>query len=384
MKKLHFLTQKITLIFILALYTVQVSAQDKITLTWRVDDPYKEIYLTATYVEPFTINWGDETIETTTNEINSHIEHIYTKKGEYEVVITSATPSCRFLDFAVFEQQVSKLNFSECSALGSIDCPDNSITNLNLSGLTALWHLGCNGNNIKYLDLSGCVNLKSFWCQDNNLTGLDLSHCSTINSVQCYNNQIQLSDLYNAHLLIDNNLLKYLGTQYLPNGWANIETKLFADQSVFNGIYTQYVVEIGGKPAPENNYSVIDGKLTFHTLGKYTVTMTNNAIISRPDYPAEVIVTIDVVMVGVSENESLNIGVYPNPTMRMLRVTSYELQVTGIEVFDVYGRNQKTESRMSEIGQSEIVINISDLSAGVYFVKIYTELGVVTKKIVKN
>ena len=82
---------------------VQVSAQDKITLTWKVDDPYKEIYLTATYVEPFTINWGDGTIETT---INSDLEHTYTKKGEYEVVITAATPSCRFLDFAVFWQQV--------------------------------------------------------------------------------------------------------------------------------------------------------------------------------------------------------------------------------------------------------------------------------------
>jgi len=74
----------------------------------------------------------------------------------------------------------------------------------------------------------------------------------------------------------------------------------------------------------------------------------------------------------------------PNPTTGKLQVTSYELQVTGIEVFDIYGRKQKTENRMSEIGQSEIVINISDLASGVYFVKIYTNAGVVVKKVVKQ
>jgi hypothetical protein len=47
----------------------------------------------------------------------------------------------------------------------------------------------------------------------------------------------------------------------------------------------------------------------------------------------------------------------------------------------VYGRKQKAESRK---GEKENVVDISELSAGIYFVKISTEQGIITKKIIKN
>ena len=80
---------------------------------------------------------------------------------------------------------------------------------------------------------------------------------------------------------------------------------------------------------------------------------------------------------------------------------SGELQVTSIEIYDVMGRvvaNVETgrapsiieqseigqsEIGQSEIGQSEIAINIAHLPAGVYFVRITTDSGVVTRKVVK-
>jgi len=453
MKKLHFLTKNFVLIFVLALCTVQLSAQDKITLTWKVDDPTKEVRILTTPNENFTINWGDGTIETKTGEaISLLLKHTYTSGGDYEVVLASATSSCRLRGIEVFKQKVSTLNFSGCSELFWIDCDDNNIINLDhLSDLTALSYLSCSKNNISNLnikgcsalrdlscssnqiknldlstcsalellgcgsnqitdlDLSNCPSLTFLYCPFNQITNLDLSTCSALEVLYCFNNklsildlsncpeiwglacvenQLQLSELYTLHLLIDNSYGKDLGTQRLPSIWTNINTELFADQSVFNGIYTQYVVEIGGKPAPENNYSVIDGKLTFHTLGKYKVTMTNSAIISRPDYPAEVIVTIDVVKLGVSENESLNIEVYPNPTTGELRVTISDnpisdIRLSDIEIFDIYGRNQKAESRKQK-AEGEMEIDISHLAAGVYFVKIYTEAGFITKKIIKK
>ena len=66
----------------------------------------------------------------------------------------------------------------------------------------------------------------------------------------------------------------------------------------------------------------------------------------------------------------------PNPTTGELRIRNYELGITGIEVFDVYGR--KLTSHSSPL------INISHLPAGLYFVKITTELGNVVKKVVKQ
>jgi hypothetical protein len=79
-----------------------------------------------------------------------------------------------------------------------------------------------------------------------------------------------------------------------------------------------------------------------------------------------------------------NIKLMPNPTTGVLnliqeRVESGELKVENVEIFDVYGRKQSHASRVTS---NEI--NISHLSAGVYFVKVYTEAGVVVEKVIKN
>ena len=90
-----------------------------------------------------------------------------------------------------------------------------------------------------------------------------------------------------------------------------------------------------------------------------------------------------LVPLGVPEQDSNNaLLLYPNPTTGKLTITNYELRITGIEVFDVYGRKQKAENRKQK-AESEIGIDISHLPAGVYFVKVSTENQTITKKISK-
>jgi len=78
------------------------------------------------------------------------------------------------------------------------------------------------------------------------------------------------------------------------------------------------------------------------------------------------------------------INIYPNPTTGVLRIElrqaqlpNGELRINDIEIFDIVGRRQKAEGRK----QNEI--DISCLQSGIYFVKVLTEKGVITKKIVK-
>jgi len=80
--------------------------------------------------------------------------------------------------------------------------------------------------------------------------------------------------------------------------------------------------------------------------------------------------------VSVSENELGNIRIYPSPTTGTLQVTSNELQVRRVEIFDIYGRNL--------LSTPETTLNISHLSAGIFFVKIYTEKGEVMRKVLKE
>jgi len=89
--------------------------------------------------------------------------------------------------------------------------------------------------------------------------------------------------------------------------------------------------------------------------------------------------------VGVLTQRMPEIKIYPNPTTGELRIESGELRINTVEIFDVFGRSVgiNTQVRPENSG-SEIVINISHLSVGVYFLKINTEIGQVIKKVLKE
>jgi len=91
---------------------------------------------------------------------------------------------------------------------------------------------------------------------------------------------------------------------------------------------------------------------------------------------------------SVSEHKKENaFNVFPNPTTGVLRIRNEELGIRNVDVFDVSGRNLKSKivNLKSEIVnlKSEIIIDISNLNSGIYFVKISTETGIQTQKIIK-
>ena len=86
--------------------------------------------------------------------------------------------------------------------------------------------------------------------------------------------------------------------------------------------------------------------------------------------------------VGIEEIENENVTIYPNPTIGKLTITNHELRITEIEVFDIYGKQLSSHPHITS--SSHHTIDISDLPVGIYFVKIETENGIITKKIIKD
>jgi hypothetical protein len=74
-----------------------------------------------------------------------------------------------------------------------------------------------------------------------------------------------------------------------------------------------------------------------------------------------------------------NFTIYPNPAKNELKITNYELRITNVEVFDVYGRNVLPHTAHHT---PHTTLDISDLTSGIYFVKITTEQGIITKKVI--
>jgi hypothetical protein len=73
--------------------------------------------------------------------------------------------------------------------------------------------------------------------------------------------------------------------------------------------------------------------------------------------------------------------VYPNPAKNELRIKNYELRITNIEVFDVYGRNVTPHTAHRT---PHTVLDISGLTSGVYFVRIMGEKGYSVQRFVKE
>ena len=83
---------------------------------------------------------------------------------------------------------------------------------------------------------------------------------------------------------------------------------------------------------------------------------------------------------NISDIITDNISIYPNPVQDRLYIEA-ETEVEEVVVYDIYGRHQvaKTPSH-----QGNLVVDLSNLKAGIYFVKINTEKGNIVKRIIKQ
>jgi extracellular elastinolytic metalloproteinase len=89
---------------------------------------------------------------------------------------------------------------------------------------------------------------------------------------------------------------------------------------------------------------------------------------------------------GIKENGTRNteeVVLYPNPTTGELLVVSGRWLIESVEVFDIYGRRILLFPH-PPVHSFTTTIDISQLLAGVYFIKIHTEKEVIVKKIVKQ
>lgn len=79
---------------------------------------------------------------------------------------------------------------------------------------------------------------------------------------------------------------------------------------------------------------------------------------------------------------SAKFSVFPNPANNVIGFTNADnMLVSGVEIMDINGRIVKSASYSAV---SEGQINIADLAAGAYMMKITSDKGSITKKVVKK
>jgi hypothetical protein len=125
---------------------------------------------------------------------------------------------------------------------------------------------------------------------------------------------------------------------------------------------------------------VIDGLPVEVGIFDFTIHATNTAGGSASK---ELSIIIEFgISIGELQVTSNELQVFPNPTDGVLTIEMGDTgnEICDITIYDVYGR----KCHMSRVTCHENNIDISDLPAGVYFVKINTEAGEVMIKVVKK
>jgi len=147
----------------------------------------------------------------------------------------------------------------------------------------------------------------------------------------------------------------------------------------------EYGAVTGGGYYEENETATATA--TAYTGYKF-VNWTKDGIEVSTDNPYSFIVTEDIELianfeekVGIENIEVTVVKIYPNPTTGELKIESGELIIENVKVFDIYGKVLKTESRRQK---GKILMDISELPVGVYFLRIKTEQGEVVKKVLKE
>ena len=84
--------------------------------------------------------------------------------------------------------------------------------------------------------------------------------------------------------------------------------------------------------------------------------------------------------VGIEDYLFSSTALFPNPTTGEFRIQNSKFRIQSVEVFDVFGKLMSSV----EVNDNTVTIDATSYASGVYFVRILTEKGMVTKRIVKK
>ena len=146
--------------------------------------------------------------------------------------------------------------------------------------------------------------------------------------------------------------------------------------------------QVNYRQTTEDTWSTVTANTTTYTLTDLVANVTyefkveahcTNGLTSD----ASNIVTIQTDDVGVQSWLEKSVTLYPNPATEMIAVavSDANITITGMEVYNVYGQIVETFHGTS---QNRATINVSSLADGMYYVRVTTDNGVVTKNFVKR
>lgn len=289
---------------------------------------------------------------------------------------------------------ITNLDLSGLTNLRVIMCSSNQIATMNLSGLTNLIGLHCNANNLTTLDVSGIPTLEYLNCQLNHLTYLQVSGLSQLKHLDCISNDLAMLDLAGLESLEDlycaSNYLHSLSVRNLSNlkaftcGQNDLTTldvsglnqlnKFACFNNELTSIYMKGIAFNGGA---EDILGINDNPNL-----QYICTDESKIELIRTYTAAQGYVNCVVdssCELNTTNNAATAVVLYPNPADQQLNIAGMK-RISSITILDNLGRI------VQMVPQSDLnlVIDVSALKTGNYFLKINSDKGTTNAKFAKK
>jgi hypothetical protein len=158
---------------------------------------------------------------------------------------------------------------------------------------------------------------------------------------------------------------------------VTVTAKGFEWKATTGGAYTQ----IAGTGTGDSFTANLTG-LTASTSYTYKAFITFDG---TTVYGDEETFTTQVDSTGIENRLAAHVSLYPNPAKEYVDIrVDGDLNVTMMEVYDVYGKVVRTDVGANNHSPQQARINVATLADGMYFVRVTTEKGAVTKTFVKK
>ncbi|MEO7977501.1 T9SS type A sorting domain-containing protein [Flavobacterium sp.] len=275
---------------------------------------------------------------------NTQLTHVYCKNNKLTNIDVSKNPE--LVSLLLNNNALVSLDVTKNTKLVVLHCVGNQLTSLDVSQNTTLTTLDLGNNSVTTLDVSKNPELTYLKCYSNQLVTLDLSTNTQLTTINCQNNQLKSVNLKNG-----NN----------TNLQASIPSK-----SVKNKLVTYPIGNFGFQANDPALVILVDNKV-----------YSDDNWMSYKDASA---VYLENISLGTGENNFETVAITPNPTQGELYISNITLEK--VTVFSLLGNVVKTVQFNSE--SSTNTVDLSDLTAGLYLVKLSSNGLEKTVKVLKK
>ena len=338
--------------------------------------------------------------------------------------------------------KLNNLDLSKNTALRFLDCSNNQLNSLDVRQNAALQELHCYNNQLPLSELyaaSGKVTttnnkrlglqflpIRQIVIEDT----MDFSSQAIFGGINTdfvvYNNYMSgIQATINVDYTINNGIIAF---KKAGNYWVSMSNTSIKSNSLYPAIViAEFAVREKNTDASLINLAVSEGKLipVFHSdtllyrvdvlyiISEITITAIStdtNATISGDIGMQQLNVGTNIFTITVTAEDKTTKRYYTvianrEDDVKITEIANYELQITGYEIFDVMGRNLTASLRGTQYRSNPVFIrhcgldpqspaineilnqvqnDVLALPAGIYIIRMQTNQGIITKKIVKN